>query len=225
VTLLGGEPGIGKSTLLLQVLSNITSRGSSALMISAEESPSQVRHRSERMGTLESGLRITSQTSLPAVLAAITASAPEVVVLDSIQAICDPERNGAPGRPTQVKECAGRLARLAKSPACTVGGRQPGPAVVLVGHVTKEGPIAGPRALEHLVDTVLSFEGERHNSLRLLRSSKHRFGPSGELGLFEMTQAGLMGVADPSHLLLADRRSGSPGGAVVLPWKAGVRSW
>jgi DNA repair protein RadA/Sms len=216
VTLLGGEPGIGKSTLLLQALANIASTGGRTLLVSAEESPQQVRLRAERLDTLGAGLWLVGETSLAGVLAAIEEVEPDVVVVDSIQTVADPELGSAPGSVTQVRECACRLVRVAKavSPA--------GPAVVLVGHVTKDGALAGPRVLEHVVDTVLSFEGERHHALRLVRATKHRFGPTGELGLFEMTGSGLVGVSDPSGLLLGDRRPGVAG-AVVVPAIEGQR--
>ncbi len=216
VTLLGGEPGIGKSTLLLQALANIAASGGRTLLVSAEESPHQVRLRAERLGALGAGLWLVSETSLAGALAAIAEVGPDVVVVDSIQTVADPELGAAPGSVTQVRECACRLVRVAKatSPA--------GPAVVLVGHVTKDGSLAGPRVLEHVVDTVLSFEGERHHALRLVRATKHRFGPTGELGLFEMTGSGLVGVSDPSALLLGDRRPGAAG-AVVVPAMEGQR--
>ncbi|MGH9130893.1 MAG: DNA repair protein RadA [Acidimicrobiales bacterium] len=248
VTLLGGEPGIGKSTLLLQALANIALGGGRTLLVSAEESPSQVRVRAERLGTLGDGLWLVSETSLPGVLAAIDEVRPDVVVLDSIQTVADPEIGSAPGSVTQVKECASRLVRVAKAPPgpdpqayghgpaiqgpaiqgpaihgpANYGPANCGPAIVLVGHVTKEGNLAGPRVLEHVVDTVLSFEGERHHALRLMRATKHRFGPTGELGLFEMTGTGLVGVPDPSGMLLGDRRPGVPG-AVVMPAMEGQR--
>lgn len=221
VTLLGGEPGIGKSTLLLQALADIARRGGRALLVSAEESPQQVKLRAERLGTIGAGLWLVSETSLPGVLAAIEEVRPDVVVVDSIQTVSDPEIGSAPGSVTQVRECAYRLVKVAKCAAGPVPGGQ-GPAVVLVGHVTKDGALAGPRVLEHVVDTVLSFEGERHHALRLVRATKHRFGPTGELGLFEMTGSGLVGVPDPSGLLLGDRRPGVPG-AVVVPAMEGQR--
>lgn len=216
VTLVGGEPGIGKSTLLLQALANVAQTGSRALLVSAEESPQQVRLRAERLGTLGAGLWLVSETSLGGLLAAMDEVGPDVVVVDSIQTVADTALSAPPGSVTQVRECACRLVRAAKATD------PPGPAVVLVGHVTKEGSLAGPRVLEHVVDTVLSFEGERHHALRLIRATKHRFGPTGELGLFEMTGSGLVGVPDPSGLLLGDRRPGLAG-AVVVPAMEGQR--
>ena len=169
VTLLGGEPGIGKSTLLLQALAAMAGAGTRCLLVSAE-------------------------------------LAPEVLAVDSIQTVHDPALGSSPGSVAQVRECAAQLVQLAKTRS---------PAVILVGHVTKEGTLAGPRVLEHVVDTVLSFEGERHHALRLLRAQKHRFGSTDELGLFEMSDAGLRAVADPSCLFLGDRRPGVAGCAVV----------
>ena len=201
-TLVGGEPGIGKSTLLLQALSSLAQRGARCLLASAEESKQQVRLRAERLGALDPALWLVSETSLPAILAAVEQVAPRVAVVDSIQTVFDPELGSAPGSVAQVRECAHQLVGMAKRRAM---------ATVLVGHVTKDGSLAGPRVLEHVVDTVLAFEGERHHSLRLLRAQKHRFGPVGELGLFEMGERGLLGVPDPSHLLLGDRRLGVAG--------------
>jgi DNA repair protein RadA/Sms len=203
VTLLGGEPGIGKSTLLLQLLAWWPGR---TLYVSAEESAQQVRLRAERLSALQPDLWLLAETSLPHVLAAIDEVQPELVVVDSIQTVADPELGSPPGSVAQVRGCAHRLVLEAKRRDV---------AVVMVGHVTKEGSLAGPRVLEHVVDTVLSFEGERHHALRLLRAVKHRFGPTGELGLFEMAGHGLVGVADPSSLFLADRRTGVAGSAVV----------
>src|SRR4051794_4591642 len=206
VTLLGGEPGIGKSTLLLQVLAAVAATGSRCLLVSAEESKQQVRLRAERLGTTPDDLWLLSETVLPAVLTAVDEVKPELLVVDSIQTVYDPELGSAPGTVGQVRECAAQLVRLAK---------ERGLATVLVGHVTKEGALAGPRVLEHVVDTVLSFEGDRHHALRLLRAVKHRFGSTSELGVFEMAGEGLREVPDPSALFLGDRRAGVPGSAVV----------
>ena len=206
VTLLGGEPGIGKSTLLLQTLAALAENGSTALLVSAEESKQQVRLRAERLETLPARLYIVSETSLPAIIEALDEVRPDYLVVDSIQTVFDPELGSAPGSVAQVRDCAHALLREAK---------QRGTAVVLVGHVTKDGSLAGPRVLEHVVDTVLSFEGDRHHALRLLRAVKHRFGGTGELGVFEMRGDGLIGVADPSALFLGDRRPGVAGSAVV----------
>jgi DNA repair protein RadA/Sms len=207
VTLLGGEPGIGKSTLLTQVAAAMARRpGAPVLYVAAEESSQQVRLRAERLGGLVAGLWLASETSLPAIVGHLDAVRPAVVVIDSIQTIAEPALGSAPGSVAQVRECAARLVREAKARRM---------AVVLVGHVTKDGGLAGPRVLEHMVDTVLSFEGERHHALRLLRAVKHRFGDTTGLGLFEMSGGGLMGVPDPSGLFLADRRPGVPGSSVV----------
>jgi DNA repair protein RadA/Sms len=221
VTLLGGEPGIGKSTLLLQVLAARAAAGHRVLLVSAEESAHQVRLRAERLGPIPPGLLILSATDIGTVINAAAESAPDLMVIDSIQAVAvgpanpgERRASGVPGSVTQVRECADQLVGLAKS-------RQV--ATVLVGHVTKDGSLAGPRALEHMVDTVLSFEGDRHHALRLLMAVKHRFGPTGELGLFEMGDQGLNRVDDPGRLLLGDRLCGVPGG-VVLPAVQGRRT-
>jgi DNA repair protein RadA/Sms len=207
VTLLGGEPGIGKSTLLLQMLAAVAATGVRSLLVSAEESAEQVRLRAERLGAGGSaGVWVVSETELSALGAAVDDVAPGLLAVDSIQTVFDADVDSAPGSVTQVRHCAHRLVRLAK-------GRDL--ATVLVGHVTKEGTLAGPRVLEHVVDTVLSFEGDRHHALRLLRAVKHRFGATGELGVFEMGEAGLVGVPDAGALFLADRRPGVPGSAVV----------
>ena len=217
VTLLGGEPGIGKSTLLLQAVSSLARSGARCLLVSAEESKQQVRLRAERLGTLEPALWLVSETSLPGIEAAVGEVVPDVLIVDSIQSVHDPELGSAPGSVAQVRECAHQLVRIAKERAL---------ATVLVGHVTKDGGLAGPRVLEHVVDTVLSFEGDRHHALRLLRAVKHRFGPTGELGLFEMGEQGLTGVPDPSGLFLGDRwlDGGLPvPGSVVVPAMEGNR--
>ena len=206
VTLLGGEPGIGKSTLLTQVAANVASGGGQALYVSAEESAHQVHQRAERLDALVPNLWLAAETSLPQLLAHLDQVRPSVVVIDSIQTVHDPELASAPGSVGQVRECAHRLVQEAKRRDV---------AVLLVGHVTKDGGLAGPRVLEHVVDTVLSFEGDRHHALRLLRATKHRFGSTAELGLFEMSDGGLLPVPDPSGLFLADRRPGVAGSAVV----------
>jgi DNA repair protein RadA/Sms len=212
-TLIGGEPGIGKSTLLLQAAATMVRHGARCLLVCAEESPAQVRLRAERLDALMPGLWLIGESSIPAILAAIRQVAPDVVVVDSIQTVWNPELESTPGSVGQVRDCAHQLVTAAKAG---------GPAVIMVGHVTKEGALAGPRVLEHVVDTVLSFEGDRHHAVRLLRAVKHRFGPTGELGLFEMTGAGLEAVADPAGLFLADRRSGNCG-SVVFPSMEGYR--
>ncbi|MSV80814.1 MAG: DNA repair protein RadA, partial [Actinobacteria bacterium] len=203
VTLLGGEPGIGKSTLLLQLLAGWPQR---TLYVSAEESAQQVRLRAERLDAVRPELWLLPETSLPHVVSTIDQVQPQLVVIDSIQTIADPALPSAPGSVVQVRGCAHRLVAEAK--------RRDLP-VLMVGHVTKEGGLAGPRVLEHIVDTVLSFEGDRHHSLRLLRATKHRFGPTNELGVFSMEGEGLVGVPDASSLFLTDRRTGVPGSAIT----------
>jgi DNA repair protein RadA/Sms len=203
VTLLGGEPGIGKSTLLLQLAAAWPAR---TLYVSGEESARQVRLRAERLGTTGPNLWLLAETSLPRIVAAFDTVEPQLVVVDSIQSIADPQLGSAPGSVVQVRGCAHRLVSEAK---------QRGLPVILVGHVTKDGTLAGPRLLEHVVDTVLAFEGDRHHALRLLRAVKHRFGPTNELGVFEMVEHGLAGVPDASSLFLTDRRTGVAGSAVT----------
>jgi DNA repair protein RadA/Sms len=205
VTLLGGEPGVGKSTLLLMAAAAVAERGT-VLYVSAEERAQQVRTRAERVGALHPRLWLLAETSLPRILAASSQVQPDLLVVDSIQTVHDPELPSAPGSVTQVRGCTHQLVREAKS-----SGR----AVVLTGHVTKDGQLAGPRVLEHVVDTVVAFEADAHHALRLLRATKHRFGTTGELGLFQMDERGLTAVADPSALLLADRRADTEGSAVV----------
>jgi DNA repair protein RadA/Sms len=211
VTVVGGEPGIGKSTLLLQVLLAMAGRGTASLLVSAEESAAQVRHRADRIGGVVDRCSLLASTELVRILEVISTSRPGVVVVDSIQTISDPRFGSTPGSTVQVRECANTLAQVA---------RQTKTALVLIGHVTKDGSLAGPRSLEHLVDTVLDFEGDRHHSLRLLSAVKHRFGATGELGIFQMTGTGLRGVVDPSRLFLEDRSPSSPG-TIVVPTMEG----
>jgi DNA repair protein RadA/Sms len=213
VTLLGGEPGIGKSTLLLQALSSLAADGARVLLVCGEESKQQVRLRADRLGVLSDGLWLVAETEVPSVIAHVAELAPDCLAVDSIQTLADPDLESAPGSVGQVRGCGHRLVRLAKERAM---------ATVVVGHVTKDGSLAGPKVLEHEVDTVLSFEGERHHALRLLRATKHRFGHTQGLGLFEMTGTGLAGVDDPSALFLADRRAGVAG-SIVAPVMDGNR--
>jgi DNA repair protein RadA/Sms len=213
VTLIGGEPGIGKSTLVLQALGAMAARGARSLLVAGEESPEQVRARAERLDALTPSLLVVAETSLPAVLAHADVIQPDVLAIDSVQTLCDADVPGGPGSVSQVRESAQRLVRYAK---------EHNVAVLLVGHVTKDGALAGPRALEHVVDTVLSFEGDRHHALRMLRASKHRFGATDELGVLEMTEGGLCGVPDASALFLADRRPGAYG-SVIAPVMEGSR--
>jgi DNA repair protein RadA/Sms len=213
VTLLGGEPGMGKSTLLLQALGRLARGGARCLLVGAEESPEQIRLRADRVGALHPALLLGGVTSLDGIGAQVAETAPDVLAIDSIQAIADPEIGSVPGSVTQVRGCASAIVTLAKSR---------GMPTLLVGHVTKEGTLAGPRALEHLVDTVLSFDGDRHHGLRFLRAVKHRFGATSELGVLEMRGDGLAGVPDASALFLSDRRPETPG-SVVTPVLEGSR--
>jgi DNA repair protein RadA/Sms len=214
VTLIGGEPGVGKSTLLLQIVGSIAASKRRVLYVSAEESKQQVRLRAERLGVLEPDLWLVSETDLGNILGHLDDVKPDVLIIDSVQTIAVPELSSAPGTVAQVRECTHRLVGVAKAR---------GISVLLVGHVTKEGTLAGPRTLEHMVDTVLSFEGDRHHALRVLRGVKHRFGPAGELGVFEMVDDGLRAVPDPSNLFLSDRAAGISG-SVVVPTVDGHRA-
>ncbi len=206
VTLLGGEPGVGKSTLLLQVLRSVAATGATVVLVSAEESAAQVRLRAERLGPVPPTLLLLEATDIRVVARCMEELAPHLVVVDSVQAVADPDVAGLPGGVPQVRACAEYLVRMAKTHHVPF---------VLVGHVTKDGALAGPRVLEHLVDTVMSVEGDRHHALRMVRATKHRFGPTGELGLFAMGDTGLAAVTDPHRLLLGDRRPGTPGSAVL----------
>lgn len=213
VTLLGGEPGVGKSTLVLQVLAERARAGAKVLYITGEESVDQVRLRADRVGALHDGLLLAAETAMGNIAVHIEATQPEMVVVDSVQTLFDARFTSAPGSVSQVRECAHRLVQIAKS-----GGTS----ILLVGHVTKDGQLAGPRVLEHVVDTVLSLDGDRHHDLRLLRSTKHRFGSTDEVGLFTVRSDGLEGLADPSALLLGDRTPDLPG-SVVVPAVEGHR--
>jgi DNA repair protein RadA/Sms len=206
VVLLAGEPGIGKSTLLLGVLAGMADDGP-VLYVCAEESREQVRLRAERLDALHPGLLLAAETDLGAVLALVEQIRPKVVVVDSVQTVADPELAGAPGGVGQVREVAAQLVRLAKERSI---------ATFLVGQVTKEGAVAGPKTLEHLVDVVLNFEGDQHHALRLVRCTKNRFGPAYEVGCFEMTEAGLEPLVDPSRLFLSARSAGVPGVACTV---------
>ncbi|MBM3525516.1 MAG: DNA repair protein RadA [Alphaproteobacteria bacterium] len=203
--LVGGDPGIGKSTLLLQAAAAL-SRGKRVAYISGEESVDQVRLRAARLGLAKAKVALAATTSLRDVLSSLEGKdGPEVIVIDSIQTMYVDTLDSAPGTVAQVRACAGELIRH---------GKKRGIAVLLVGHVTKEGVIAGPRVLEHMVDTVLYFEGERGHQFRILRAVKNRFGPTDEIGVFEMTDGGLAEVPNPSQLFLADRRDDISGAAV-----------
>lgn len=207
ITVVGGEPGVGKSTLLTQVISSWPKSRGAALAVSAEESPQQVSARFTRLELDTTEVHVGGECDINSVLADIERIEPGLVVVDSIQTVFDPELSSAPGSVSQVRQCAHRLALAA---------RQYNTAIILVGQVTKDGSLAGPRVLEHLVDTVLAFDGERELGLRILRALKHRFGPTGELGVFEMTGVGLAGVQDPSKRMLADRLRGVSGSAVAV---------
>jgi DNA repair protein RadA/Sms len=213
VVLVGGEPGIGKSTLLLQVAARLAERLGSVLYVSAEESAQQVKMRADRLSASAPGLFLLPETSLETILEAARAGAFGAIVVDSIQTIVSQDTPAAAGSVTQVRACAGRLQALAKTT---------GVPVFLIGHVTKDGTLAGPKALEHLVDAVLSFEGERFHAHRVVRALKNRFGPVHELGLFEMTGAGLVEVANPSALYLGSGAGARPG-SVVLGGVEGTR--
>ena len=207
VTLVGGEPGAGKSTLLLQAAHALAVVAGPVLYVSAEESPGQVRLRAERLGALAEDLLLASVTELSAVLALVKAHEPRVLILDSVQAVRDPELGGAAGSVAQVRAAAATLTEVAKSR---------GMATILVGHVTKDGALAGPMVLEHVVDTVCHLAGERHHALRLLSATKHRFGAVGEVGCFQMTPTGLQGVEDPGRLFVGEAPDGTTGVAVTL---------
>src|SRR5215216_875263 len=206
VLLVGGDPGIGKSTLLIEAAAALARAGHRAVYISGEEAVAQVRLRAERLGLSEASVELAAETSVEDILATLSDGAtPRLVVIDSIQTMWTDAVDSAPGTVTQVRGAAQALIRFAK---------RSGAAVILVGHVTKEGQIAGPRVIEHMVDAVLSFEGEGSHQFRILRAVKNRFGPTDEIGVFEMTGAGLREVANPSELFLSERELGSPGTAV-----------
>ncbi len=204
--LVGGDPGIGKSTLLLQAVSQLALSGLKVLYVSAEESPRQTRMRAQRVGALAEDLLLVSESNLELICGYIEEIQPVAVVVDSIQTIFNPDLQSAPGSVGQVRECAARLVSLAK---------RTGTAVFLVGHVTKEGTVAGPRVLEHLVDTVLYLEGERHGVFRILRAAKNRFGSTNEIGIFEMRDAGMVEVPNPSQMFLPDRNEHREGAVTV----------
>jgi DNA repair protein RadA/Sms len=202
VILLGGDPGIGKSTLLLQVVSGLEK----TLYVSGEESGEQVALRARRLSLDASGVRLLAETQLERILGALEDSKPRVAVIDSIQTVWSETLQSAPGSVAQVRECAAQLTRFAK---------RSGTALFLIGHVTKEGAIAGPRVLEHIVDTVLYFEGDPNSAFRLVRAVKNRFGAVNELGVFAMTEMGLKGVSNPSRLFLSTHEKSIPGSCVV----------
>jgi DNA repair protein RadA/Sms len=213
VILIGGDPGIGKSTLLLQVLDGIASQGQKVLYVSGEESAKQTKMRADRLGIHASDLLVLCETSVDGVLENIRETEPRVVVIDSIQAVFSPDLQSAAGSISQVRETSNRIIYTAKSTALPV---------LLIGHVTKDGAIAGPRVLEHMVDTVLYFEGDTGHSYRILRAVKNRFGSTNEIGVFEMRDAGLEAVSSPSEIFLAERPSNASG-SVVVPSVEGTR--
>ncbi|MBK1891433.1 DNA repair protein RadA [Undibacterium sp. 14-3-2] len=206
VVLIGGDPGIGKSTLLLQALSNLT-KIKKVLYVSGEESGAQIALRANRLALDTHGLALQAEIQLEKILNTLADHKPEVVVIDSIQTIYSDALSSAPGSVAQVRECAAKLTRVAKTMNITM---------ILVGHVTKEGALAGPRVLEHIVDTVLYFEGDTHSSFRLVRAIKNRFGAVNELGVFAMTERGLKGVSNPSALFLSQHESQVAGSCVMV---------
>ncbi|PIE08555.1 MAG: DNA repair protein RadA [Rhodobacterales bacterium] len=203
--LVGGDPGIGKSTLLLQAIAHFARKGLKTIYVTGEEARAQVRMRAERLGLADAPVRLAAATDLRDILTTLDAETPDLVVIDSIQTMWADTVASAPGSVAQVRAAAHELTSFAK---------RRGVSVVLVGHVTKEGQIAGPRVVEHMVDTVLYFEGERGHQFRILRAVKNRFGPADEIGVFEMTGAGLREVTNPSALFLSDRDTPAPGSAV-----------
>jgi DNA repair protein RadA/Sms len=205
VILLGGDPGIGKSTLLLQAMA-VMGASRRCLYVTGEESVEQIALRAQRLGLVNAPVELLAEVQLEAIVGAVRMRQPEVVVIDSIQTMYTEALESAPGSVAQVRECAAQLTRLAKQSAITV---------ILVGHVTKEGAIAGPRVLEHIVDTVLYFEGDTHSSFRLVRAIKNRFGAANELGVFAMTERGLKGVANPSALFLSQHGQAVAGSCIL----------
>ncbi|MFG6430976.1 DNA repair protein RadA [Roseateles sp. LYH14W] len=206
VVLIGGDPGIGKSTLLLQAVESL-SQTVKVLYVTGEESGAQVAMRSRRLGLSGTKVRVLAEISLERILATIEVEEPAFCVIDSIQTMYSEQLSSAPGSVAQVRECAAQLTRTAKARGC---------AMVLVGHVTKEGALAGPRVLEHIVDTVLYFEGDTHSSFRLVRAIKNRFGAVNEIGVFAMTEKGLKGVANPSAIFLSTHAEPVPGSCVLV---------
>lgn len=211
--LVGGDPGIGKSTLLLQVIARLAQNGAKAVYVSGEESVGQVRRRARRLGLAEAPVALAAETSLTSILDGLKAEKPNIVVIDSIQTMWSDQLAAAPGTVAQVRACSQELTRFAK---------KTGACVILVGHVTKDGQIAGPRVVEHMVDAVLYFEGERSHQFRILRAVKNRFGPADEIGVFEMADVGLREVANPSALFL-DGRGDAASGAAVFAGMEGTR--
>jgi DNA repair protein RadA/Sms len=206
LTLVGGEPGVGKSTLLLQAVTRFEGLGVPALYASGEESASQIKLRADRLGADSARVRVLPEVNVESIISRAAVAGTRVLVVDSIQTVYTGDLEGAPGNVGQVRECAARLMRFAKDSNC---------AVIMVGHVTKGGGIAGPRTLEHIVDTVVYFEGELNSGFRILRATKNRFGSVDEVGIFEMTAAGLVGVENPSAAFISSRDQSVPGSAVT----------
>jgi len=206
LVLIGGDPGIGKSTILLQVANFYSRQYGKVLYISGEESPQQIKLRAERLGTLSPNLYILSETNMEEIERQVNALQPKLVIVDSIQMVYNPRLTSIPGSIGQVRECTGILMRIAKGS---------GIPIFIVGHITKEGTLAGPRVLEHMVDTVLYFEGEKHYAYRVLRAVKNRFGSTNEIGIFQMGERGLEEIPNPSEILLAQRSLGVSGSVVV----------
>ena len=206
VVLLGGDPGIGKSTLLLQALSMMDA-SCNAVYVSGEESPQQIAMRAKRLAVSPDSLNLLAEIQLEKILSVLTAQKPDVAVIDSIQTVYSETLQSAPGSVAQVRECAAQLTRFAKTS---------GTVILLIGHVTKEGALAGPRVLEHMVDAVLYFEGDAHSSFRLVRAIKNRYGAVNELGVFAMTDRGLRGVSNPSALFLSQHETQVPGSCVMV---------
>ncbi|NQV52341.1 MAG: DNA repair protein RadA [Flavobacteriales bacterium] len=204
VTLIGGDPGIGKSTLLLQL--GLRFKNAKTLYVSGEESANQIKMRAERIGDLHDKLLLLTDTSLERVMERIDETEPDLVIIDSIQTLQSPEIDSVPGSVAQIRECTGELIQFAKESETPV---------ILIGHITKEGNIAGPKVMEHMVDVVLQFEGDRQHLYRLLRSSKNRFGSTNELGIYEMQGSGLKEVDNPSQVLLSQRDEGLSGSAIA----------
>jgi DNA repair protein RadA/Sms len=207
VVLIGGDPGIGKSTLLLQALDALQRKGMNTLYVTGEESGAQVALRSRRLGLDHSQVQVLAEIQLEKILATLQSERPHIAVIDSIQTVYSDQLTSAPGSVAQVRECAAHLTRAAKAT---------GTAIVLVGHVTKEGALAGPRVLEHMVDTVLYFEGDTHSSFRLIRAIKNRFGAVNEIGVFAMTEKGLKGVSNPSAIFLSQHSEPVAGSCVMV---------
>ncbi|HQX57573.1 MAG: DNA repair protein RadA [Rhodoferax sp.] len=207
VVLIGGDPGIGKSTLLLQAMHSLQNAGHRTLYVTGEESGAQVALRARRLGLDQSRVSVLAEIALDKILATLDAVKPAVAVIDSIQTVYSDQLTSAPGSVAQVRECAAHLTRAAKAS---------GVCIVLVGHVTKEGALAGPRVLEHMVDTVLYFEGDTHSSFRLVRAIKNRFGAVNEIGVFAMTEKGLKGVSNPSAIFLSQHETAVPGSCVMV---------